>query len=61
VGRTQEKTLHGKKSSAAFSASAFKVSYHKFLEWGMKHRKEKVKNECFLKNLFSKNYQHVQD
>lgn len=41
------KKLYGKKNSVAFSASAFKVSYLKFPEWGMKHRKEMVTNESF--------------
>lgn len=51
VGKTGEKKLHVKKSSA-FAASAFKVSYLKFPERGMMHRKEMVINESFLKKSF---------
>lgn len=44
IGQNMGKKLHGKKSSAAFSASAFQVTYLKFLEWGTMHRKEMVTN-----------------
>lgn len=48
--RTEEKKLHGKKTSA-FAANAFKVSYLKVPEQGMMHRKEMAINENIKKNF----------
>lgn len=48
--------MHGKKTkkTSAFAASAFKVSYLKVPEQGMRHKKEMVTNESFFKRFLAK-------